>query len=125
MATRSSFPTMMTIALLSIASVPVALAQASQLPAEQSAPSYSDAELKSFAVALLEVQRINDAYLPQLKAAKTTEEQQQVEEKASQEMEQAVRTKGLSVDKYKEILTRAQSNPEVAERVKQHLKAAQ
>lgn len=89
---------------------------------EGSGASFSDADLKSFVIAALEVERISDTYLPKLKAAKTPEEQQQVENAASREMVKAVENKGISVDKYQEIATEAQANPEIAERVKQHIK---
>jgi hypothetical protein len=94
-----------------------------QPPAEQSASSYSDSELQSFAVAVLEVQRINDTYMPKLESAKSAEEQQQVRQAASQEMLSAVEKEGMSVDKYKEILRQAETNPAVAERVKEHMRS--
>ena len=93
--------------------------------AQQPAPAYSDAELKTFAVAALEVLRINDVYLPKLKLASTPEEQQLVERSASDEMVKAVEREGMSVAKYKEIMNHAESNPEVAERVIKHMKDAQ
>ena len=89
---------------------------------EDSGASFSDADLKSFVIAALEVERISDTYLPKLKAAKTAEEQQQVESAASREMVKAVENKGISVDKYQEIATEAQANPAIAARVKQHIK---
>ena len=119
---RSRFVTMMTVAVLGIAATSISWAQTGQPPAEQSALSYSDDELKSFVVAALEVQRINSNYLPKLQAAATPEEQQQVRAAASEEMVQAVEKNGLSVDKYKEILDQAQTNPAVADRVKEHIK---
>lgn len=125
MTIRSSLLTTMAIALLAVAPVPVAMAQSGQPSVEQSVPSVSDAELKSFAVAVLEVQRINDTYMPRFEAAKTPEEQQQVENAASKEMVKAVEKQGMTVDKYKEILSLAQKNPQVAERIKQHIKSAQ
>ena len=95
-----------------------------QQPA-QPAPNFSDEELKTFAVAALEVLRINDLYLPKLKRATTPEEQQQVEKTATDEMVKAVQNQGLTVDKYKEIMTHAEANPEIANRVMKHMKAAQ
>jgi hypothetical protein len=92
---------------------------------QQPAPSYSEDELKTFAVAALEVLRINDLYLPKLKMAATPEEQQQVEKTATDEMVKAVQKQGLTVDKYKEIMTHAEANPEIADRVMKHMKAAQ
>lgn len=93
--------------------------------AQQPAPSYSDAELKSFAVAVVQVQRINDAYLPKLKTASTPEEQQKVEKTATSEMVKAVQKEGMTVEKYKQIMNHAQSNPEIGDRVMKHIQSVQ
>jgi hypothetical protein len=93
--------------------------------AEQPAPSYSDAELKSFAVAVVQVQRINDAYLPKLKTASSPEEQRQVEKTATEEMVKAVEKEGMTVKKYKQIMNHAQSNPEIGDRVMKHIQSVQ
>jgi len=118
-------------AAIGTASASAALAQAAPgVPrpapgAPQTAPAYTDAELKTFALAALEVLRINDVYLPKLKMAATPEEQRQVEKTATDEMVKAVEKEGLSVAKYKEIMTHAEANPEIAERVVKHMKEAQ
>ncbi|HYT98123.1 MAG TPA: DUF4168 domain-containing protein [Casimicrobiaceae bacterium] len=88
------------------------------------APGYSDAELKSFAGAVVEVHRINDAYIPKLLAASTPDEEQQLEAAALHEMVQAVEKEGISVEKYEEILTKAQTNRDIAYRLKQPLRNA-
>jgi hypothetical protein len=88
------------------------------------APAYSDAELKSFAGAVVEVHRINDAYIPKLQAASTPDEEQQLEAAALHEMVQAVEKEGISVEKYEEILTKAQTNRDIAYRLKQPLRDA-
>ena len=112
------------LGLVGLACAPVVFSQASlQPPAQQSASSFSDSELKSFAVAVLEVQRINDTYVPKLEGATSPEEQQQLRQTASQEMVRAVEKEGMSVDKYKEILSQAQADPAVAERVKEHMRS--
>jgi hypothetical protein len=108
---------------LGISWAPLALAQgappAAPITAPQSAIDFTDADLKSFAVAVIHVSQINDTYLPVYQAAKTPEEQQLVEQKATDEMVQAVKKQGMSVEKYQEILTHAKSNPQVANRVDQ------
>jgi hypothetical protein len=108
---------------LGIASAPLALAQAAPPAAPvtvpQSATDFTDADLKSFAVAVIQVSQINDTYLPVFQAAKTPEEQLLVEQKATDEMVQAVKSQGMSVERYQEILTHAKSNPQVANRVDQ------
>lgn len=106
---------------------PTTTAQTTSPDTPQAAPSrsYSDDELKTFAVAALEVLRINDMYLPKLKMAATPEEQRQVEKTATDEMVKAVEKEGLTVDKYKEIMSQAEANPEIAERVMKHMKDVQ
>jgi hypothetical protein len=119
------FLAMTLCAAMSIAVAPLTFAQGTPSEILRSGPSYSDVELKSFAVAALEVQRINDTYLPKLKTASTPEEQKQVEKIATDEMVKAVEKEGMSVDKYKEIMNHAQSNPEIADRVMKHIKSVQ
>ena len=87
-------------------------------------PGYSDAELKSFAGAVVEVHRINDAYIPKLQAAGTPDEEQKLEAAALHEMVQAVEKEGISVEKYEEILTKAQTSRDIALRLKQPLRDA-
>jgi hypothetical protein len=88
------------------------------------ASAYSDAELKSFAGAVVEVHRINDAYIPKLQAASTPAEEQRLEAAALHEMVQAVEKEGISVERYEEILTQAQTNRDIAHRLKQPLRDA-
>jgi hypothetical protein len=110
---------------LGIAWAPLSLAQAappSAITAPQPGTDFTDADLKSFAVAVVHVSQINDTYLPIYQAAKTPEEQQLVEMKATDEMVQAVKSQGMTVEKYQEILTHAKSNPQVANRVDQLIK---
>ena len=122
---HSRFWTIVTVTLLSIASAPVAWAQLGAVPIEQSALSYSDTELRSVAHAVLEVQRINNAYVPKLEAARTPEEEQQVVLAASKEMNQAVEQSGVSIDKYKQILIHAEQNPDLADRIREHIRNTQ
>jgi hypothetical protein len=109
-------------ALLGIASVPTVSAQSAQPSADQPVRSYSDSELKSFAEALVELQRINRAYQPRLEAATTPDEKNQVQHAAMEEATQTLAKKGINVDKYNEILLVAQNNPEVAERIRDQLR---
>lgn len=103
-------------ALLVLPFTPLAWAQSVQ----QS--GYSDTELKTFAGIVTQVQRIADAYRPKLEAAQTVREQEKVEVAAEDEMTRAVTQEGMTVERYKEILKQTMSNPEVAGRVKQHIK---
>jgi hypothetical protein len=117
--------TVMTVMLacVGIAGAPMAWAQSEQAPAKPPMAAYSDAELKSFAAAAADVHRINSNYLPKLAEA-SPDMQRQIEKQAMQETTRAVEKQGLTSDKYDEILTAAQSKPEVAEKVEQFLNEA-
>ena len=116
---RSSVMTVM-LALMGIAGAPLTWAQSEPAQIEQSKATYSDAELKSFAAAAVDVHRINSNYLPKLADA-NPDEQRQIEKQALQETTRAVEKQGLTSDKYDEILSAAQSKPEVAKKVEQFL----
>ena len=103
-------------------SAPEQVTTSRQKPTSLSAPT--DAELKSFAGAVVEVHRINDAYIPKLEAAGTPDEEQKLEAAALREMVEAVEKEGLTVDKYEEILTQAQNNRDIVHRLKQPLRDA-
>jgi Domain of unknown function (DUF4168) len=89
-------------------------------PSEESAPTYSDRELHSFAVALLEVERIKSSYAPKLE--QNLREQAQVKQAASLEFLQALKQQGMSIDKYQEMLATVQSNPQLAAKVTEYVK---
>ena len=88
---------------------------------DQSAAAYSDTELQSFAEAALEVKRIKETYFPKLQAADTKADEEQVKETATKEMVHAIEERGLSVDKYHEILVAALTDQDVAQRVSRYL----
>src|SRR5262249_45857129 len=114
------FPAMIaTLALL--AWTPATMAQVGQ-PRVDPPASFSDAELKSFAVIVVEVRRIADNYNPKLEAAQTIREQQQVELAATDEMTRAVTEEGMTVERYQEILKRSLTDPELERRIKQYVK---
>ena len=104
---------MFAFAVLGASWTAIASAQAPDAPAiksPQKALSYSDAELRSFTLAALNVQRIKDLYLPKLEAAKTPEQEHEGE--------------GMTVGKYTEIAKQVQQSPEIAKRVQEHARDA-
>jgi len=118
----------MTLAIFSVAYTPSLLAETDtqeSAPADQSAQSepssssYSDQELRSFAVAVLEVERIKSSYAPKL--AQNLREQAQVKQAASLELLMALKQQGMSVDKYQEMLSSVQSDPQLADKVNEYL----
>lgn len=110
-------PMLSAAAVAQTAQPPAAEAPATQTPAPGQ-NSFSDDKLKSFVVALLEVNEINQSYLPRVQSAKTAEEKQQLGEEAQQKMVEAVEgTEGITVDEYTSIVQAAQSDPKVAEQI--------
>ncbi len=87
-------------------------------PQQQAA--ISQEELKSFAVAAKEVQKINQSYMPSYQSAQTDEQKKAIEREAMGKMTQAVKEKGLTVEKYNQIVQVAQSDPEVARKVDEY-----
>jgi len=127
---RSAILTM-TLAVLGVAWAPVGFAETDKpeksapeqsASPEKAAPAYSEEDLRSFAVALLEVGRIKTSYAP--KVAQNLRELEQVKRAAAQEMVQALKEQGMSVDKYQEMLNNAQASPELADKVDHYLREA-
>ena len=106
---------------VSITAAPAFSEQLAQRVDESSSANYSDAELKSFADAALEVKHIKETYLPKMEVAENELEQEKLKQAAIKEMTQAVEQRGLKVDKYQEILAAALTRPELAERVGKYL----
>ena len=119
--THSKVSALVTAAMLCLALAPPAQAQRAQPPAAQSAESYSDAQLKSFATALLHVSHLHDVFLPQLELARTPEEQQMVVLVATEAMAQVVERNGMTVEQYDVLLAQAQADPALADRIKGHI----
>ena len=98
-----------------------------QPPATMEAPAatFDEPTLQSFVVAFLQVDEINRTYLPQMQEADTPEEQQQIQEQATQEMVTAVENaEGISVEEYNTIIETAQTDPELAQRINDMIRDA-
>jgi hypothetical protein len=109
------------VPLVSITSAPAFSELVAQRVDEPSRVNYSDAELKSFADAALEVKHIKETYLPRMATAENEQEQEELKQAAIKEMTQAVEQRGLKIDKYQEILAAALTRPELAQRVGKYL----
>jgi hypothetical protein len=107
-------------ASLGFAAGPV-FSQTSETPAELSQSQYTQDELRSFAVAMVDVQSISDKYMPQLEASPSEEEKRQIIDTANIEMITAVEARGLTTSKYQEILNEAKANPAVGRQVIQEV----
>jgi hypothetical protein len=95
-----------------------AAAQNQSPPAPQEAPAkVSDGELKAFADAAVEVQKIRDNWHPRIQAAPDAKAGDELRQQAQAEMVSAVEAKGLTVEKYQEIYQLAQIDPDVRQKV--------
>lgn len=93
---------------------------------QQTAPAdYSEEQLESFAAAAQRVQELNGKWVPQIAEAQDESESAQMRQQALQEMEQAVRDEGLTVQEYNGIYDAAQRDPEVMQKIESHRQESQ
>ena len=107
---------------LLVASGFASVTSASAQSADPQQAAISQEELKTFALAAQEVRQINQTYLSSYQAAQNEEQKQAIEKEAMGKMTQAVKDKGLTVEKYNQIVQAAQSDPEVAKKVDEYAK---
>ena len=106
----------------SLTGVATSPAAAQQAPAPGQAPMVDDETLRSFAVATLEIQEISQTYQPQLEAAGSPEEQQEIAQTANEEMVRAVEAvPGINVDQYNAIAEAAQNDPQMMQQINMFL----
>jgi hypothetical protein len=86
--------------------------------ASMAAEEYSDAKLQSFADAVLAVNAIVEQWRPQIQAAPSEADAQQMAAKANEEMRAAVAgTAGITVEEYQAIAQAAQADPQLMARL--------
>ncbi|HSP24139.1 MAG TPA: DUF4168 domain-containing protein [Saliniramus sp.] len=106
-----------------IASVAPAQAQTAPAPAQSpaqapTAENFSEDQLRSFAVATLQIQDVGQEYQPRMEAAESTEEQQQLAQEANSQMVQIVeQVEGITVPEYNVIAEAARANPEIMQQI--------
>lgn len=113
-------------ATFGLASTSAALAQHPDSPPKAAEPAtdFSRTELKSFAVALLDVQRINQKTIAKIGKAQNVEEETIARSEAQQDMVKAVHEAGLSVSRYNHIAQEVRADPELATRVERYVQQA-
>jgi Domain of unknown function (DUF4168) len=80
--------------------------------------AFTDAKLHSFASAVLAVNAIVERWRPQIQAAPSEADKQQMDQQARQEMRAAVEgTDGMSVEEYQAIAQAAQGDPQLMARL--------
>lgn len=109
--------------LAGTAAAPALAQQDEPSSSQQESPAqtdFSQNELESFAKASLEVDRLNKKWVDQIAKAESEEKGQQMRNQAVEEMSQAIRDEGLTVETYNNIFAVAENNPEVASRIKDY-----
>ncbi|WP_420428474.1 DUF4168 domain-containing protein [Algiphilus sp.] len=102
-----------------------ALAQQSGAQAQQGAATapqaqeleVTDAQIASFAEAQAQVAEIGKTYTPKMKEAESKQAMQETRREAQQEMVAAVKSSGLSVQKYNQIARAAQNDEALRSRI--------
>lgn len=86
--------------------------------AATSAPEFTDARLRAFAIASNAIFAIRQKYLPQVQAAGSEDEARKLATAAQQEMLKVVADNGLTVDQYNAVVAAAQNDPSLIDRIK-------
>jgi hypothetical protein len=76
-----------------------------------------ETKLEQFVEALSEVHTIRNEAAVELESTTTTEDAQEVQQRAQQQMIDAVEESGLSIEEYNRIATLMGSDPELQQRV--------
>jgi hypothetical protein len=80
--------------------------------------AFTDAKLHSFASAVIAVNMVVERWKPQIQAAPSDADRQQMAQKANEEMRAAVEgTEGLSVEEYQAIAQAAQGDAQLMARI--------
>jgi len=108
-----------------LGSTAVASTQSPGVRLAQQQQTFSETELKQYAMAVLEVMQISQEYRPQMEAASSSDERTAIQSKAGEEMVEAVRGAGLSVETYNQIYNAAQADPNLADKIDEYIREAQ
>jgi len=119
---RSKYLMMVILVWMGLALLPAAMAQSDVGEPASPAPSFNEDELRSFALVVLEVQRINDVYVAKFGAAQSHDEQEQVRQEATGEVAKVAEQNGMSLGRFQEILNHTRVDEGLAERVREHIR---
>jgi len=88
--------------------------------AQSPSPAISDAKLNAAAAAIRQVSSIQQSYQRKIEAAPSDKQRLTIE--ANDAMAKAVTDQGLSVDEYNSIISTAQNDPAVREKLSQRMR---
>ena len=106
---------------LSVPTVNV-LAQAPSPGPSISARDLSDQKLSAVAAALQRVASLRNDYRQRIAKMEAPAEKERIVAEANKELAKAVTEQGLSIDEYTSILVAARVNPEVRDKLSQHVR---
>jgi hypothetical protein len=98
------------------------LAQAPSQGPSISAWDLSDQKLKAVATALEHVSSLRDEYQQRIAQTEAPAEKERIVAEGNKELTKAVTEQGLSVEEYSSILNAARDNPEVRDKLLQHIR---
>ena len=85
-------------------------------------PVIKETEIRPFAAAVKNVQRVTDFYSPLAAATRTPQELDKVESTAFHEMKEAVTKEGFTISRFNQIVAMARLDPDLADRIGAHLR---
>ena len=84
----------------------------------------SDQQLQSFAAAAIEVQEINNEWQQRVNETQDPQQAQQMRRQASQEMAEAIRDEGLTIEEYNTIGRLARQDAQLQNKLREHMREA-
>jgi hypothetical protein len=98
------------------------LAQSPPSGPSTSAPDLSDQKLSATAAAMERVVSVQRDYRQRIAEVEAPAEKQRILARANEELTKAVTEQGLSVEEYTSILDAARGNPEIRDKLLQHIR---
>jgi hypothetical protein len=77
----------------------------------------SDKELSAFVKAYVDYQKIRASYTPVLEKTNDTERKKQIEQEANEKVKQSLDSSGLSAQRYNQIFSAVNADPQLRQRV--------
>jgi len=119
---KSLLRSSLALAVLFVGTLPTnVLAQAPSQGPSISARDLSDQKLKAVAAALERVSSLRDEYQQRIAQTEAPAEKERIVAEGNKELTKAVTERGLSVEEYTSILNAARDNPEIRDKLLQHI----
>ena len=89
----------------------------SQQPYGQGAEAPAEMQLRSFAKAYVEVEKIREAYEPQLSATPDAQKAREIEQEAISKIGEVIVKEGLTLESFNQIVQTANANDDLRKRI--------